>query len=173
MFFVFFYKFEQHKHRAMTAQWVACSFIQVEKCVRSDRCKKGSCWCLSEAESCQSCTEQPTWQNTCLKLMPIDHHEQGKIAGHAGIASLWEKQTITVHQHIKQLRLLTQLSCCDTDAVFASLYCSYHVWNGELKRCVLQGRSIYEVKLVLKVWNYIEYCHSILSVGYYQISTIY
>lgn len=29
--------------------------------------------------------KQPTWQNTCLKLVPIDHHERGKIVGHAGI----------------------------------------------------------------------------------------
>lgn len=101
--------FETNKQGAMTALRV---FIHSgrEVCVRSLRCRRGSCWSLSEAESCQSFAEQPTWQNTCLKLMPIDHHERGKIAGHAGVHPLWGKQTITVQQHKELSGWLTQTS---------------------------------------------------------------
>ena len=56
----------------VTAQWVKRSVTQAE------RRGTGSCWCLSGAPRRQSLTEQPTWQNTCLKLMPIDHHEHGQ-----------------------------------------------------------------------------------------------
>ena len=117
---------ENNKHRAVTAQRMSCSFTQVEKCVRSVRCGKGACRCLSEAEGCQSFAEQPTRQNTCLKLMPIDHHEWGKIAGHAGMDPPWGKQTITGQQHswdvwVKVcIQLLQQHSCCDIGAMFSS-----------------------------------------------------
>lgn len=93
---------------AMRARGVAHSFIQVENCVGTVRCRKLSCSCLGDAESCQSFTEQPTHLKTsCPKLMPIDHHERGKIVRHAGMDPLWGKQIITQTQH-KRLRWLAR-----------------------------------------------------------------
>lgn len=107
--------------------------------------------------------------------MPIDHHERGKIASHAGMDPLWGKQAITVQQHKERLRwlkaciqLLQQHCCCDIGARFSSF--GIVSW---LKRTISKnwgdGQRIFESQFESKFYLKIKHFMSRYSQFFFLI----